>query len=161
MRPRTARHPCAHSLEFPHEHERESRRYRQFMFGSDILLTPVLTTNVSSFSDFLPSHGQVIWGDRYPQHRESEELASYRQKRKKRMSGFNTRTSAAAPYALFIFLSREASANGTFSSVMAIRRGCWCTTRSVITRKIFFQGGVLGVVQFLGVHERVLGRVYP
>jgi hypothetical protein len=55
------------------------------------------------------------------------------------------------------FLSRGGSASGTSSLMMAIRRGrCWCTTRTVIIRRISSKG-VSSVSS--NVHDRVLGRV--
>ena len=85
---------------------------RQFMRGRDVLVTPVLTPNVSSYSGestaflvwarshsktqppfftayvpqtaFLPSRRRVIWCDWYPNNHESEELVSCRWKRKEK-----------------------------------------------------------------------------
>ncbi|KDQ51365.1 glycoside hydrolase family 31 protein [Jaapia argillacea MUCL 33604] len=38
---------------------------RQFMVGSDILVTPVLTPNVSTVDGIFPGRGQVVWRDWY------------------------------------------------------------------------------------------------
>ncbi|THU98216.1 hypothetical protein K435DRAFT_721010 [Dendrothele bispora CBS 962.96] len=38
---------------------------RQFLVGSDILVTPVLTPNVTSVQGILPGRGQVTWRDLY------------------------------------------------------------------------------------------------
>ncbi|GJE89296.1 glycoside hydrolase family 31 protein [Phanerochaete sordida] len=37
----------------------------QFMVGRDLLITPVLTPNVSTVDGFLPGHGRTIWRDWY------------------------------------------------------------------------------------------------
>ncbi len=171
---------------------------RQFMRGRDVLVTPVLTPNVSSYSGestaflvwarshsktqppfftayvpqtaFLPSRRRVIWCDWYPNNHESEELVSCRWKRKeKKKNTVNVdhdaplghvhllMRSGAAPLALAFafgllnpherrsticpvhFLSHEGSAEGTPSSMMAIRRECWCTTYTTNIRRFFFR----------------------
>ncbi|KAJ7080919.1 glycosyl hydrolases family 31-domain-containing protein [Mycena belliarum] len=50
--------------EFPDEPELFSVD-RQFMVGSDILVTPVLTPNVSSVDGIFPGRGKMIWRDWY------------------------------------------------------------------------------------------------
>jgi len=108
---------------------------RQFMIGSDILVTPVLTPNVSSVSGFLPGRGQVIWRDWYTHAlvsgtldketgivtvdlaaplghipvlvRSGAALLLHSQ------PAYTTRASATAPYALLVSLDRDGLAYGT------------------------------------------------
>ncbi|KAF8268968.1 glycosyl hydrolases family 31-domain-containing protein [Lactarius quietus] len=108
---------------------------RQFMIGSDILVTPVLTPNVSSVSGFLPGREEVIWRDWYTHAvvsgklnnetstvtvdlpaplghipvlvRSGAALLLHSQ------PGYTTRECATAPYALLVSLGRDGSAYGT------------------------------------------------
>ncbi|KAH9974514.1 glycosyl hydrolases family 31-domain-containing protein [Russula compacta] len=118
-------------FEFPQEPELLAVD-RQFMVGRDILVTPVLTPNVTSVSGFLPGHGQVIWRDWYTHAivksaapggntvdldaplghipvliRSGAALLLHSQ------PGYTTRASAAAPYALLVSLSSDGRAYGT------------------------------------------------
>jgi alpha-glucosidase len=108
---------------------------RQFMVGSDILVTPVLTPNVSSVSGLLPGRGQVIWRDWYTHavvsgipDRETNtvtvELAaplghipvlvrSGAALLLHSQPAYTTSASAAAPYSLLVSLGREGCAYGT------------------------------------------------
>ncbi|KAI9437339.1 glycosyl hydrolases family 31-domain-containing protein [Lactarius indigo] len=109
--------------------------HRQFMVGSDILVTPVLTPNVSSVSGFLPGRGLVIWRDWYTHAvmsgtsdsetntmtvdlaaplshipvlvRSGAALLLHSQ------PAYTTRASATAPYALLVSLGRDGCAYGT------------------------------------------------
>lgn len=108
---------------------------RQFMVGSDILVIPVLTPNMSSVSGFLPGRGQVIWRDWYTHAlvdgtlddgtstvtvdlaaplghipvlvRSGAALLLHSQ------PAYTTRASAEAPYSLLISLGRDGRAYGT------------------------------------------------
>ncbi|KAI0271258.1 glycosyl hydrolases family 31-domain-containing protein [Gloeopeniophorella convolvens] len=104
---------------------------RQFLVGSDILVTPVLTPNVSSVSGFLPGRGKVIWRDWYshaavtlptigstaefdaplgriPLHvRSGGALLLHSQ------PGYTTSASALGPYALLVSLDAGGDAYGT------------------------------------------------
>ncbi|RPD82758.1 hypothetical protein L226DRAFT_450295 [Lentinus tigrinus ALCF2SS1-7] len=51
-------------FEFPNEPELFGID-RQFLIGSDILVTPVLTPNVSTVDGIFPSRGSVVWRDWY------------------------------------------------------------------------------------------------
>ncbi|KAI9452134.1 glycosyl hydrolases family 31-domain-containing protein [Lactarius psammicola] len=121
-------------FEFPQESELLPID-RQFMIGSDILVTPVLTPNVTSVSGFLPGRGQVIWRDWYTHTvvsgtpdsetnivtvdltaplghipvlvRSGAALLLHSQ------PAYTTRASATAPYALLVSLGRDGRAYGT------------------------------------------------
>jgi len=117
-------------FEFPQEPELFSVD-RQFMVGRDILVTPVLTPNVTSVSGFLPGRGQVTWRDWYTHAivsaptsgsmvdldaplghipvliRSGAALLLHSQ------PGYTTHASAAAPYALLVSLSVDGHAYGT------------------------------------------------
>ncbi|KAH9022012.1 glycosyl hydrolases family 31-domain-containing protein [Lactarius pseudohatsudake] len=108
---------------------------RQFMVGSDILVTPVLTPNVSSVLGFLPGRGLVIWRDWYTHTvvsgtRDSEtntvtvDLAaplghipvlvrSGAALLLHSQPAYTTRASATAPYSLLVSLSHDGRAYGT------------------------------------------------
>ncbi|KAH8977329.1 glycosyl hydrolases family 31-domain-containing protein [Lactarius hatsudake] len=108
---------------------------RQFMVGSDILVTPVLTPNVSSVSGFLPGRGLVIWRDWYTHTvvsgtRDSETntvtinlaaplghipvlVRSGAALLLHSQPAYTTRASATAPYALLVSLGHDGRAYGT------------------------------------------------
>lgn len=126
-------------FEFPQEPELLAVD-RQFMLGSDILVTPVLTPNVTSVSGILPGRGQVIWRDWYSHAIVNQEnppstgrngsntvvidldaplghipvlVRSGAALLLHSQPGYTTHASAALPYALLASLSREGNAYGT------------------------------------------------
>jgi alpha-glucosidase len=125
-------------FEFPQEPELLAVD-RQFMLGSDILVTPVLTPNVTSVSGILPGRGQVIWRDWYTHAIASQRVSPTGGDGKNTVvvdldaplghipvlvrsgaalllhsqPGYTTRASSATAYALLVSLSHEGNAYGT------------------------------------------------
>ncbi|KAI0056891.1 hypothetical protein BV25DRAFT_1831780 [Artomyces pyxidatus] len=116
-------------FEFPDEPELFSVD-RQFMIGSAILVTPVLTPNVSTVDGLFPGRGAVTWRDWYtheainstssgavslsaplghiPVHIRSGSAILLHSK-----PGYTTSESAQSPYSLLVSLSQDGSAFGT------------------------------------------------
>ncbi|KAI0040571.1 glycoside hydrolase family 31 protein [Auriscalpium vulgare] len=103
---------------------------RQFLIGTDILVTPVLTPNVSTVDGLFPGRGNVIWRDWYtheavnttgdgvvtlaaplghiPVHvRSGAAILLHSQ------PGYTTRETAQSPYALLVSLDADGSARGS------------------------------------------------
>ncbi|KAH9952633.1 glycosyl hydrolases family 31-domain-containing protein [Russula dissimulans] len=117
-------------FEFPQEPELLSVD-RQFMVGRDILVTPVLTPNVTSVSGFLPGRGQVTWRNWYTHAIVSAPASGSMIDLDAPLGhipvlirsgaalllhshpGYTTHASAAAPYALLVSLSVDGHAYGT------------------------------------------------
>ncbi|KAI0271249.1 glycosyl hydrolases family 31-domain-containing protein [Gloeopeniophorella convolvens] len=121
-------------FEFPNQPELFGQD-EQFLVGRDILVTPVLTPNVSSVTGFLPGGDNVVWRDWYthaavnsssedgtsgssvsldaplghiPVHiRSGAALLLHAQ------PGYTTAETAASPYALLVALDKDGTAFGT------------------------------------------------
>ncbi|THH14082.1 hypothetical protein EW146_g6217 [Bondarzewia mesenterica] len=116
-------------FEFPDEPELFAVD-RQFMVGSDILVTPVLTPNVSTVDGIFPGRGQVTWRDWYthvivnataggyttldaPLGHINVHVRSGAAILLHAQPGYTTNETRQGPYSLLISLATDGSAYGT------------------------------------------------